>query len=333
MKKLMYFLFFSFLFYCAQAQNRASWMREAKWGVMIHYQAYWLASENHLDSITLEGWNKLIDNFDVEGLAEQLSIVGAGYLIITVTHAPMYFIAPNSMYDHYTGIQPSRCAKRDLVDDLYSALNKYNIKLIVYMGGPPPNRRIEEINGFAYDRDDQRKAEAFLRWQEVIREYSIRWGNKVSGWWFDGCYRPNTMFRYPDIPNFASMAAAARAGNPNSIITFNPGVFPRIMSMTPYEDYTAGEINEPDGIRFAYSEDGMIDGRQIHILSYLGQSWGQGNPRFKEEQIIEWSKNINKVGGAVTWDVPPMLNGNIPESFMKQLVKLGEALKTKIIEK
>jgi len=327
-RKLISSIFLGVLIFAANAQNRASWMKDAKWGVMVHYQAFWLASENHLDSITLDQWNKLINEFDTDGLAKQLNEVGANYLIFTLTHSPMYFVAPNSMYDHYTGITPSRCAKRDLVSDLSSSLSKYNIKLIVYLPGPPRGRSEEEIRGFALDRGDDREAEAILRWQEVIREYSIKWGEKIAGWWFDGCYQPNTLYRHPDIPNFASMAAAARAGNPNNIVTFNPGVFPRIMSMTPYEDYTAGEINEPDGIRFAYNKNGMIDGRQIHILSYLGHDWGQGMPRFKDEQIIKWSKTIQDVGGAITWDVPPRLNGQIQESFINQLHKIGEALGT-----
>lgn len=327
MKKITITILLLVLMIPMTAQNRATWMKDAKWGVMIHYQPEWLASENQLDSITLDKWNELINNFDCEKLAKQLSDVGAGYLIITVRHGPAFFMAPNSMYDHYTGQVPSRCSSRDLVVDLYYALNKYGIKLITYL---PSNFRKNqaEIEGFAHNRNDPRKAESILRWQEVVREYSMRWGDKVSGWWFDGCYRPSTMLRHPDIPNFASMAAAARAGNPNSSVAFNPGVFPRIMSMTPYEDYTAGEINDPGGIRWMYNEDGLIDGRQIQILSFLGKFWGVGNPRFTEEQVVKYSLDINNVGGAVTWDVPPMLDGTLPKDFMKQLIKIGQALGT-----
>ena len=315
------------------AGNRASWMKDAKWGVMIHYQPEWLASENQLDPITMDSWNELIDNFDCDGLAKQLSDVGAGYLIMTVRHGPSFFIAPNSMYDHYTGQVPSRCSNRDLMADLSDALSKYGIKLIAYLPGHAPVKTDAEMEGFAFDRSDyykqgpfERHAEALLRWQEVIREYSIRWGDKVSGWWFDGCYRPNTRYRHPDIPNFASMAAAARAGNPDSAVAFNPGRFPRIMSITPYEDYTAGEINEPGRILWKYNYDGMIDGKQIQILSYLGRTWGQGDPRFTAEQAIKHSLDIRQVEGAVTWDCPAHPNGLIKEPFIEQLALIGEAI-------
>ena len=127
-----------------------------------------------------------------------------------------------------------------------------------WQNGPHPNREFQAM------------------WEQVIREWSTRWGDKVTGWWFDGCYWPNTMYRGDEPPNFESFAAAARAGNPNSIVAFNPGVFLRVFSMSPHEDYTAGEINNVAGIEIRRQENGRLDGTQIHILSYLGERWGGG---------------------------------------------------------
>ena len=99
--------------------------------------------------------------------------------------------------------------------------------------------------------------------------------------------------------------------------------------MTPYEDYTAGEINDPEGISYRHVYDDMIDGRQIHILSYLGRTWGEGDPRFTDQQLaIEYSLDIISKKGAVTWDVPPLRDGTIPADFMKQLLQIGEALES-----
>ncbi len=335
MKRLTITILLTALFISINAQDRAAWMKDAKWGVMIHYQPEWLASENQMDPIDIKKWNELIDNYDCETLARQLYETGTGYLIMTVRHGPPYFISPNATYDRLTGQVPSRCSNRDLISDLADALDKYGIKLITYIHVQAPGQNEAELDGFALDRTDyykfgpfERNAEALLRWQEVIREYSMRWGEKVSGWWFDACYRPNTNYRHPDEPNFKSVADAARAGNPNRILAFNPGRFPRIMSITPHEDYTAGEINDPERIRLSYQYDGMIDGKQIHILSFLGNYWGQGAPRFTEEQIVEYSKKINAEGGAITWDVPPLPDGTISDDFMKQLLVIGEAMGT-----
>jgi hypothetical protein len=160
----------------------------------------------------------------------------------------------------------------------------------------------------------------------VIREWSERWGKKVEGWWFDGCYFPNSMYRSPEPPNFASFAAAARSGNPDSALAFNPGVVYRILSITPYEDFTAGEIDKPELVSIRRAADGRMDGTQIQMLSYLGETWGSGAPRFTAEEIIGYTKKIRESGGAVTWDVPVELNGTIAQPFMDRLTALGKAL-------
>jgi hypothetical protein len=163
----------------------------------------------------------------------------------------------------------------------------------------------------------------------VISEWSIRWGDKVDGWWFDGCYWPNHMYRSESEPNFRSFANAARAGNPNSAVAFNPGVVFRTLSITPYEDFIAGEQSQPELMSIRRIYDGKVDGKQLHILSYLGEKWGMGSPRFADEQVLEWSKQVWENGGAITWDVPTQLNGLIPPAFIDQLKiisKAGKAL-------
>ena len=61
------------------------WFVQAKWGVFFHYLA-----EIHTPAEILETeegvahWNRLIDDFDVAGLAEQLAELRAGYFFITL---------------------------------------------------------------------------------------------------------------------------------------------------------------------------------------------------------------------------------------------------------
>jgi hypothetical protein len=80
------------------------------------------------------------------------------------------------------------------------------------------------------------------------------------------------MYWSMEAPDFESFAAAARAGNPEAIIAFNPGVVYRMLSITPYEDFTAGEIDKPELMTARRSTEGKIDETQIHMLSYLGQT-------------------------------------------------------------
>ena len=308
----------------AQAQNRADWMATAKWGVMTHYLADWKAKDYNLD-MSVDEWNSLIDKFDVETLAKELQSVGASYYLISLGQNSGYYLSPNATYDKLVGIRPSKLSHRDLITDLYTALHKRGIKLMVYLPSGAPNGDKPADAALQWQNGPYPNREFQVKWEQIIREWSKRWGNKISGWWFDGCYFPDTMYRSPEVPNFESFAAAARAGNPNSAVAFNPGVVYRIISMSPYQDYTAGEIDKPDLVTVRRAVDGKVDGTQIHMLSYLGRTWGRGDPRFTTEQVVEYTKKITDFGGAVTWDVPIQMNGTISQPFLDQLSALAKA--------
>jgi hypothetical protein len=301
-------------------------MAKAHWGVMNHYLADWMARATH-EPMTIERWNNLVDHFDVEALADQLKSVGAAYYQISIGQNSGYYLSPNATYDRLTGITPSKCSRRDLVADLYEALHKRGIRLMVYLPSGAPGGDAAARQALQWENGGHRNREFQTKWEAIIREWSTRWGAKVSGWWFDGCYWPNTMYRTDDRPNFASFAGAARAGNPSSAIAFNPGVYPRIFSMSPHQDFIAGEIDDPGSVQIRRQSAGLIDGAQIQVLTHLGEQWGMGAPRFKTEQIIEWSRKIIDGGGAITWDVPVQPGGTMADGYMEQLSALGKALK------
>lgn len=308
-------------------QNRSDWMR-GKWGVMTHYLADWQARDHGI-AMSPEQWNKMVDNFDVEGLADEIKSTGASYHFLTVAQGSSYFISTNAAWNKYLSRGTNKASHRDLILDMAKAEAKRGIRLIVYStcSGPRDARSSQVITN-ATTRD-HRNIEHMIAWEKVIREWSLRWGTNISGWWFDGCYNPNQLYDFPDAPNFQSFAAAARAGNPNAVVAFNRGVIDRVISITPFEDYSAGEINEIQTtlIRRATS-DGLVDGARIHKLSYLGRSWGTGEPRYTnlDEVVIPWTRKIVDAGGALTWDAPIQPNGLIATNFLEQLRAIGKAV-------
>jgi hypothetical protein len=307
------------------AQERASWMK-GRWGIMNHYLADWIAQSENIN-LNMAGWNRLVDNFDAEGLARQVAATGAGYYILTIGQNSGYYLSPNATYDKITGIKPSKCSKRDLMADVASAMAKYGVRVIAYLPSGAPGKDKEACEALGWQNGPQPNKEFQIKWEQIIREWSVRWGNKISGWWFDGCYWPNTMYRSETAPNFASFSAAARAGNPNAAIAYNPGVVYRTISVTPHEDYIAGEIDKPDLIAVKRDFEGKIDGSRLHILCFLGEKWGMGSPRFTTEQLIDRSRPILAKGGAFTWDTPIGSNGLMKQIFTDQLTQLGKALK------
>src|ERR1035438_7932060 len=123
--------------------HRTDWLKEAKWGVFMHYMGDTVLKG---DELTIENWNKAVDSFDVKGLADQLASAGAGYFVLTLGQNSGYYCAPNAAYDRLTGIAPSKCAKRDLVADLSEALRVRRIRLMVYLPAGAPDRDKEAMN-------------------------------------------------------------------------------------------------------------------------------------------------------------------------------------------
>ncbi|MBI5092638.1 MAG: alpha-L-fucosidase [Candidatus Hydrogenedentes bacterium] len=315
--------------------KRTEWFKDAQWGVFTHY-----LSDIALKGAepTVENWNKVVDAFDVPGLVKQLESVGAKYYVITLGQNSGFYCSPNATYDKYVGISPSKCSRRDLIADIYAALQPKGIRLMVYLPAGAPDRDTVAMAALGWkngkyprwshpkggpDGGDDRLVEFQKKWEAVIREWSTRWGTKVSGWWFDGCYFPIAMYEHPDAPNFASFAAAARAGNPDSIVAFNPGVVDPVISLTKYEDYTAGEINDAEKVK---CPGRFVDGAQFQILSFLGPNWGQSPPRYPNETVIAITRSIIDKQGVVTWDVPIQPSGLIAPPFIEQLKALHEGL-------
>ena len=313
----------------APAQDRAAWMKDARFGMMNHYLEDWIARREKIEGgrMTVDQWNDMVDHFDVDAHARQIEATGAKYHIFTIGQNSGFYVSPNAAYDRIVGISPSHCSKRDLIADIADAIHQRGMKFIVYLpsGAPGGDREArEKLQYHLVGTDPNREFQ--LHWEAIIREWSTRWGTKIDGWWYDGCYWPNTMYRGKEPPNFESFSAASRAGNPNCAVAFNPGVVYRTISITPFEDYIAGEIDQPDRWTAKRNADGKQDGAQIHVLSYLGDRWGFGEtPRFSDEQVIGFSRKLWDVGGAITWDVPIQRDGTIAQSFLDQLTAVGRA--------
>lgn len=264
------------------------WFKAARYGVFMHFLP---GNDAQL---------ALVKAFDVPTVARQLEDMGAKYFVITLGQNSGYFISPNATYSRVTGCAPgTRCSERDLPLELYRALQPKGIRLMLYLPCQAPNgdRQAQRAFGLPEGRKDQPIDLAFAeKWSAVIQEWADRYGEKVSGWWFDGGYQ-HIQFNETIA---AKYAAAVKHGNPKGIVTFNPGV--RVIHYTEAEDYTAGELNEPLGV---FPEGRWLKGSQWHALTYLGSNWGKRDTRFTDTQWADWVKGVTDKGGVVTLDMGP----------------------------
>jgi hypothetical protein len=270
------------------AFSNAGWLREAKYGAFMHF----LPS----DAATLA----LVDTFDVQALASQLESIGAKYFVITLGQNSGYLNAPNAAYDRITGYAAGeRCSRRDLPAELSAALRAKGIRLMLYLPCQTPNEdaRAQKTFGLRQGKKDQPIDMAFAgKWATVIQEWADRYGDRVSGWWFDGGY-DRVRFTEAIAQKYA---AAVKHGNSHAIVTFNPGV--SLVRHTQAEDYTAGELNEPFSTLPASPS---IDGSQWHALTFLGTTWAQRDTRYPARRWAEWARAVTDKGGAITFDMGP----------------------------
>ncbi len=197
----------------AEKNPSTDWMSEAKVGAFMHF----LPGPKNVDSV---------EAFDVPALTKQLVDAGVRYFVFTLGQNSGYMNAPNAAYDAVTGYKPGeRCARRDLPLELIEALKTQGIRLMLYLPCQTPNRDLQAIKAFGLPEKplngDRKIDMAFARkWAEVIREWSKRYGENVSGWWFDGGYQ------WVGFNNEIAQlyAEAAKYGNPKTVVTFNPGV-------------------------------------------------------------------------------------------------------------
>jgi glycosidase len=300
-----------------EGEKNTDWLRNAGYGVFMHF---------------LPGDAKglaLMDKFDVEALARQLESLGAKYFVITLGQNSGYFNSPNAAYGRFTGYAPGeRCSSRDLPLDLYRALHARGIKLMLYLPCQTPNadRRAQKAFGLREGPADQPIDVPFARkWAEVIQEWSGRYGDKVAGWWFDGGYK-HVGFNEAMARLYAD---AVKHGNPNAIVTFNPGV--QLVRHTQAEDYTAGELNDPFDVVPASR---WVAGSQWHALTFLGSTWSHRDVRHPTERWSRWVSSVVAKEGVVTLDMGPNWDsqagpiGALAEAQMAQVKAIKAAVES-----
>ena len=312
----------------AASQNpNTDWFQQAGYGLFVHYLQDLQNEPREIQSLGRQtSWDQCVREFDVDRFANAMSEAGAGYVMFTMHQRTRFLIAPNATFDRLAGYQPGEaCATRDLVEDLYQALHRKSIPLMLYWTGDGPRQDAKAAAALGWQ--DPVPLDYVRKWAAVVQEYGERYGEKVAGWWTDGSY---SFIGYDD-QRLGIMAQALKAGNPKRIVAFNPGVEDRVRAYSRHEDYTCGEQN-----RFLdQPASRWVGGEQWHLLSflghdrsgnYLGAGWGQPGVRLSKPDLIEYVAEVNRAGGVVSIDVLLFRDGGLDRSQLEVLKPLRPGL-------
>ena len=309
----------------AANSTRADWMRDADYGVFVHYlaNAVMRADDIHSDGVARD-WNACVDAFDVERFANEMKRAGAGYVMFTLLQGSRFVVAPNAVYDEWFGFRPGEaCARRDLPMELADALARRGIGLMLYFTGDGPCRDPGCVARGGFKTPIP--AEWVEKWAKVLECFAVRYGSKVKGWWIDGCYVKWGDYGYTP-EKLRLYERAIRAGNPQAAIAFNNPLScedEKVEPYMPFQDYSAGEKNH---FRCLPQSDRLPDGERWHVLTYLGSSWGQPGVKVPARTLAEYVYLLNRAGGALTIDVMCYWDGGLERSQINTLALVRPAL-------
>jgi hypothetical protein len=292
------------------------WFKDAGVGIMLHFLKGVFAPEGG----SME-YNEVVNNFDVELFAENCKESGANYVIFALGQNDGYYCSPNHAYDSIVDIAPGTlCSNRDLPADLFKALDKRGLKMMFYLPGNPPinNELVSQKFKYTFKHDSPTSQFTQNCWEAVIREWSLRYGKNLSGWWFDGMYRGGIIEARSDMSlphNISTHTLAAKAGNHNSIVTYNYGV-DTIQSNSPYDDYSAGEESQ---IVQVPQNRWVVDGVQWFLFTYLGDWWSRAGMRFKTGDLVQWADQVFAKDGVICFDIHADKSGAIDPDHIRQV--------------
>ena len=328
MNKYNKFLFFlTFLSMMAKAQTEnITWLREAKFGILVHFLNRLQNSNEPCNQGKVTSWEQCVNDFNTETFSQQASEIGAKYVIFTVQQGDRIFFMPNITFEKMTGYKRGTATvNRNLIEDLYNSLNKRKIKLMLYVTGDGVSRDYDAAEKLENPLlDVPKNSNQFIvndtwvyTWAKVLEDISVRYGNKISGWWVDGAY---PFIGYTDT-RLKVLSDALKKGNPQALIAFNPAPQNIVKAYSIWDDYTAGEMYH---IKSKPESGGKVNGTQWHILTFLGKDWAQPGSRFSKNELSNYISEVNKNSGVVSLDILVKRNGSLDTNqylFLKDVLK------------
>lgn len=273
-------------------------------------------------------WNRRCDLFDVERVAYDLDRIGAGYYFITVMQGYRFMLSPNETFDRICNTKPGECcAKRDVIAELITALDKYGIALGLYFTGDGPYK--DEYCTKYMGHVNQEKGvvnEVFLKnWSSVLEEYAVRYGDGVKAWWIDGCYDTSIGSKLGYTKEHLKYYYnAIKKGNPNALIACNNGIREKLYKWGDGDEMTSGEYN--DFSHVPTSSD--VDGALPHFLIPLGINkerpghggWGMGGCAINRDNLKKYVDYVNGYGGVLTLDIAIDHESNFDPEQLEMLI-------------
>lgn len=291
----------------AAAEERLRWLREAKYGMFVHWGLYSLVGRHewamNRERMPIVEYEQLADKFtgekfDADGICKLAKQLGANYLIFTTKHHEGYCLFDSQLTD-YTSVK--RAAKRDFVREITDACRRHGLRIALYFTLNDWHHQPDATDAL----EDPKAHDAFLEYVfGQIRELLTNYGH-IDTMWYDGWWPFDA-----DGWRAEQMNAMVRELQPH--ILFNnrnclPGDF-----ATPEQHATP------------------TPGRLWEACFTLNDCWGYTphDLNFKTpRQVLNLMLDAARDGGNLVTNVGPRPDGSIPEIYYETFAPLGEIVR------
>ena len=309
-------------------QADTAWMKGA-FGIMMHI----LPDGNSI--------NRINKNMNTKAIIDQVEEAGADYFLVSIGQMSGYYLGPNERFSSIVSAMPDRrFTKTDYIKEFADECRARGMKFMVYVPTFPPNG-VRNRNGWDWTDFGMPEPEiqvhtrdSAMLWASVLREWSLRYGELVDGWWVDG-----GAARTVDIEVFEMLGCALRAGNPKAAIAYNSGAtFENVCQYNGTEqlfpfgkDESDEQLWNRDNWLLPSTEKDWNRDLQWTMLTLIGKGWMNNNePRtrvYPPELWAEYYKAIQEEDGLLLLDVPinTSTDYTITSEAMKILTAVGNA--------
>ena len=319
--------------------GRADWLRGS-----VGVSVYWTAGIPAADGSKVP-FSEAVDRFDVTAFADALASVGAKHLIFTTAHGLQVMPMPNAALD---AIAPGRTTRRDLFGEILDACAARGIRVIAYYNHScnMPSPAVDEWKRACACPHPGPGGDARVFASNIcaiVRCMSMRYGRKISGWWFDSSYSVDSRGPYTGVDGtwhvrsknpytgpevvfpWNDLIAAARQGNPDAAVAINAGVA-RTYQCSADADYYAGETAELEEELDGPLPAGLVDTRWTTADDpnwTFSAKRGFLSLRRPPAELRAWTLKHLSAGRAVTFNVLIDRNGRLNPAFaaLKDVLK------------
>jgi len=309
------------------------WMKSSV-GVAVH----WTSHSVRVDGTHLP-YREAVEAFDVGRFIDSVVGTGAGHCLFTLTHAEQYLVFPNEPLER---LLPGRTTQRDLIGEIAEGLNAAGVRFLTYYNhscNGEDDVIWKRACGYADGKNGDLDAFA-QNICDIVSFTAKRYGEKLSGWWFDSSYSVDPKGPHNTIScdmgdwqfPWDKLYSAAKSGNANCAVALNAGIGSNFM-YSPHQDFYAGEtvdIHE----RFTPDEvPGMIGHRWTTIDS---TEWvfgkraavrGFADMRYPTDEVIRFVEENLTNGRMSTFNMEVDQTGVINPKALRQFSEITAAVK------